>query len=173
LEYNNVILIALFIGVILVVVAIKGNGGSLFSALGQDVPAFVVWGSAVVALGAIGFVPGLKPISRGLLALLIIVIILRDYQSIIAGLKGGIAGQTAAPATTSLVAAASTPVAAPTVSTQTTQASLNTSAPSVAGSTLGNVAPTLATTPFGVLQTPIEASFASTFGNSISALGGF
>lgn len=81
------ILVALIIGSILIVAAIRDTYGSLFTAIGQDVPAFVVWGAAILALGAIGFVPGLKPISRGLMALVLIVIILRNYQGIIGGFQ--------------------------------------------------------------------------------------
>lgn len=81
------ILIALLIGVILIVAAIRNSQGSLFSALATDVPGFVVWAAAIFAVGAIGFVPGLKPISRGLLALVLVVLILRNYQQILAGFK--------------------------------------------------------------------------------------
>jgi hypothetical protein len=79
------IFFALIIGVILIVAAVRNSQGSLFSALGQDVPAFVVWASAIFALGALGFVPGLKPVSRGLLALVLVVLILRNYKQILSG----------------------------------------------------------------------------------------
>lgn len=78
-------LVILFIGVILVVTAIRDTQGSLFSALGTDVPGFVVWAAAIIAIGAIGFIPGLKPVSKGLLALVLIVIVLRNYQGIVTG----------------------------------------------------------------------------------------
>jgi hypothetical protein len=82
-------LFILLIGAILVTVAIKGSQGTLFEALKEDVPAFGVWAAAILALGVIGFVPGLKPVSRGLLALVIIVIIVNNYSKIMAGLKQG------------------------------------------------------------------------------------
>ena len=81
------VLIALLIGAILIVVAFHGTQSNLFSALATDVPAFTTWAAAIVALGAIGFIPGLKPVSRALLALVIVVIVLRNYQSILAGFK--------------------------------------------------------------------------------------
>jgi len=59
----------------------------LFGALAQDVPAFMVWAAAVFAVGAIGWIPGLKPVSRGLLALVIVVLVLNNYQQIIDGLS--------------------------------------------------------------------------------------
>jgi hypothetical protein len=82
-----VILVALMIGIILVVAAIRNSQASLFSALATDVPQFVVWAAALLALGMIGFIPGLKPISRGLLALVIVVIVLRNYSGIISGFQ--------------------------------------------------------------------------------------
>jgi hypothetical protein len=76
-------LIALVIGLILIVSAFRGTSGQLFSALGTDVPAYGIWAAAIVAVGVIGFVPGLKPVSRGLLALVLVVIILNNYQNIL------------------------------------------------------------------------------------------
>lgn len=81
------ILVALFIGAILVVAAIRNSQGALFTALYNDVPAFVVWAAAIFAIGAVGFIPGLKPVSRGLLALVILVIVLNNYQNIIKGFQ--------------------------------------------------------------------------------------
>ena len=81
------IIILLLIGVILIVSAVRNSQGALFTALGQDVPGFFVWAAALLALGAVGWIPGLKPISRGLLALVIVVLILRNYQNIIKGFQ--------------------------------------------------------------------------------------
>lgn len=78
------ILIALFIGAILIVAAIRNSQGALFSALAQDVPDFVIWAAAILAIGAIGFIPNLKPVSRGILALVIVVIVMNNYQQILA-----------------------------------------------------------------------------------------
>ena len=78
-------LFALFIGAILVVAAIRDTQGQLFSALSIDAPAYVTWGTAIVLIGSIGFVPGLKPISRGLLVLILVVLVLRNYSNVISG----------------------------------------------------------------------------------------
>lgn len=75
----------LLLGVILIVAGVRNTQGTLFGALGQDVPAFLVWGAAIVAIGVIGFVPGLKTPSRWLLALVLMVIVLHNYQQILAG----------------------------------------------------------------------------------------
>lgn len=81
------ILVALFIGAILIVAAIRNSQGALFAALYQDVPGYVIWAAAIFAVGAVGFIPGLKPVSRGLLALVIVVIVMNNYQKILAGFK--------------------------------------------------------------------------------------
>ena len=78
-------LFALFIGAILVAAAIRDTQGTLFEALGTDIPAYVVWATAIIVVGSIGFIPGLKPISRGLIVLILVVLILRNYQNVITG----------------------------------------------------------------------------------------
>lgn len=81
------ILVVLFIGVIILVSALRGTYEALFTDLKTDTPAFIVWAAAIVALGAIGFIPGLRPISRGLMSLVLIVIILQNYKNILAGFQ--------------------------------------------------------------------------------------
>lgn len=73
----------LIIALVLIVAAIRNTQGSLFSALMTDVPGFFVWGAAIFALAAIGWVPGLKPVSRGLLALVLMVIVLENYKNVV------------------------------------------------------------------------------------------
>lgn len=75
--------LAVLIATVLIVAAIRDTQGDLFSALMADVPAFGVWAAAIFALALIGFVPGLKPVSRGLLALVILVIVLRNYKNVL------------------------------------------------------------------------------------------
>lgn len=79
------ILILILIGVILLVAAIRDTQGDLFTALGQDVPAFGTWAAAIIALGVLGFVPGLKPVSRALLGLVLVVLIVNNAPAIAAG----------------------------------------------------------------------------------------
>jgi len=81
-------LILLIVGAVLVVAAIRNSQGALFSALQTDVPGFVVWAAAILALGALGFVPGLKPVSRGLLALVLVVIVLKNAKGVLADFQG-------------------------------------------------------------------------------------
>ena len=80
-------LIALAIGLVLIVAAVRNSQGALFTALEADVPKFVVWAGAIIAVGAIGAVPGLKPVSRWLLALVIVVIIVNNYQRLTKGFQ--------------------------------------------------------------------------------------
>lgn len=148
------ILVALLIGAILVVAAIRGTQGTLFSALATDVPGYVVWAAAIIALGAIGFVPELKPISRGLLILVIIVIVMRNYQTIIAGFQSAISGasQTApgASGAASASSASGSDVASPTPI-----------APAVSAPSLSVTAP----------PAPSAPSAPSPYGNLIDNLG--
>jgi hypothetical protein len=80
-------LIALFIGIVLIVAAVRNSQGALFSALEADVPKFVVWAAAIIAIGIIGAIPGLKPVSRWLLALVIVVIVVNNYQRLVTGFQ--------------------------------------------------------------------------------------
>ena len=80
-------LIALIIGAILITVAYRNSQGALAAALEKDVPQFVVWGGAIVAVGAIGVIPGLKPVSRLLLILVITVLVVNNYKKLIAGFQ--------------------------------------------------------------------------------------
>lgn len=86
----------LFIGAILVVAALRDTQGSLFAALGQDIPQFVTWGAAIVAIGAIGFIPRLSPLSKALLGLILVVLFLRNYKSVLTGVTA--AAQSGTPA---------------------------------------------------------------------------
>lgn len=89
-------IVVLIIGVVLIAAAIRDTHEKLFGALAEDAPDFMVWGAALFAVGAIGWVPGMNPVSRGLLALVVVVIVLTNYQAIIAGFSqplGGSRGQ--------------------------------------------------------------------------------
>lgn len=102
------VLVILFLGVVLLVAGIRGTYHDLFAALGTDVPGYIVWGAAILAVGAIGLIPGLKPISKGLLGLILVVLIVNNYQKVIAGFHSAVsAGEAkgAAPATPSTTAA--------------------------------------------------------------------
>lgn len=80
--------LVLIIASVLLVAAVRNTHGQLLSAIKTDVPAFAIWAAAIFGVGVIGFVPGLKPVSRGLLALLIVVIVLTNYQKLLGAFTG-------------------------------------------------------------------------------------
>lgn len=80
-------IVLLFVGAVLMVAAFRNTVGDLGTALQTDVPPFVVWAAAILGIGAIGYVPGLKPISRALLALVFTVLLLTNYKGLFAGYK--------------------------------------------------------------------------------------
>ena len=75
----------LIFAMLLIVTGVRGTYRDLFNALGQDLPPFMIWAAAIIGVGAVGFVPGLKPVSRGLLALVIVVLVINNYDKILKG----------------------------------------------------------------------------------------
>jgi phage-related protein len=73
------------IGAVLLIAAVRNTEGDLGNALVADVPGFLKWALAIVAVGALGWVPGMRTISRWLLALVLVVLVLTNYQKIFAG----------------------------------------------------------------------------------------
>lgn len=80
-------LVLLLIAALLIVSALRDTQGDLFASLKEDVPAFGVWAAALIALGVIGFIPGMKPVSRGLLALFIVVLVVNNAEPIMKGFE--------------------------------------------------------------------------------------
>lgn len=80
-------LFALIIGIILIVAAVRNSQGALFKAIGQDAPSFLVWAAAILAIGVVGFIPGLKPVSRLLLALVVVVLFVNNYKKATQGFQ--------------------------------------------------------------------------------------
>jgi hypothetical protein len=77
--------ILLLIGAIIAVTAFNNSQGDLVTELEADVPPFLKWGLAVFVVGGLGWIPGMAIISRWLLALVVMVLVLTNYQAIIAG----------------------------------------------------------------------------------------
>ena len=82
-------LILVLIGAVLIVAAMRDTQGDLFAALREDVPAYSVWAAAIVAIGLVGFIPGFRPVARGLLALVIVVLVVNNYQALVTGFENG------------------------------------------------------------------------------------
>ena len=72
----------LLVGAVLVVAAFRDTQGQLFTALGQDVPRYLKWAVALIAVGALGYVPGMEELSNLLLALVIVVIVLTNFTKL-------------------------------------------------------------------------------------------
>lgn len=78
----------LILGAILVITAFNNSFGTLATALETDIPGYFVWAAAIAAICAIGYIPGFRTPSRYLLALVLLVILLANYQQIFAGFTG-------------------------------------------------------------------------------------
>lgn len=76
---------ALLIGAILIVVAFNNSFGALATELETDIPAYFKWAIAIVAILALGYIPGMRTPSRWLLGLVALVIILVDWPKIQSG----------------------------------------------------------------------------------------
>ena len=75
------------LGLLLLVVAIRGTQNDLFVLLKSEFTgsnSFPVWALAIVLLGAVGYIKPLRPISDGLLFLVLLVIVLKNGGDIFA-----------------------------------------------------------------------------------------
>lgn len=69
------------IGLILIGTALKNTQHELGARISTDVlgqDGFLAWATAILAIGAIGYIPGLKPASRYLLLLIGVVMVVRN-----------------------------------------------------------------------------------------------
>lgn len=69
------------IGLVLLAAAYQGRQQELFSLIKQDftgTPNFLTWIFVIGAIGALGYIPGLKPVSTAFLVLVIIVLFLSN-----------------------------------------------------------------------------------------------
>ena len=92
--FNVVPLLMILIAVLLIVPAIRGDIGALGSALRTDVPPFAAWFFAVLTIGLLGLVPGLRGPSRLLGLLVVLVIVLTRYSTIVTGFRGAVKAST-------------------------------------------------------------------------------
>jgi hypothetical protein len=75
----------LLIAAVIFLAAVRDTHTQLGSMLAADVPGFLKWALAIVAIGALGMVPALKEVSRYLLALVFIVLVVTRYKDLFAG----------------------------------------------------------------------------------------
>lgn len=71
-------IILIFIGAVFIVAAIRGTHKELFEILRDDFGTgnFLLWGSAIFFIGAIGYSKTLRPLSNSFLTLLFVAILL-------------------------------------------------------------------------------------------------
>ena len=70
----------IFAGVLFLSAAVRDSQADLFGLLKQDLTGsnnFLQWALALILVGALGFIPKLKPFSMALLALILVAIFLR------------------------------------------------------------------------------------------------
>jgi hypothetical protein len=68
----------LFAGIVLLIAGWRGTYANLFSTFFSDLGGFLPWVAAIVAIGAIGYIPELRMFSNGLLALIFLVIFISN-----------------------------------------------------------------------------------------------
>lgn len=71
----------LIVGVVLVVSGVKGQSQQLLTLVKGDLQGtngYLYWLVAILAIGAVGYIPGFKPISNAFLILVLIVLVLKE-----------------------------------------------------------------------------------------------
>jgi hypothetical protein len=84
----------LLVGLVLLISGVKNTQDTLFTTVKGDFSGpdnFIYWFVAIMIIGAIGYVPKLKPISTGFLALVIVVLFLKKGNA--TGVGGGLFAQ--------------------------------------------------------------------------------
>jgi hypothetical protein len=87
-------IVAIVVGAVLLIVAVRGtyqnagginatNGNGLFPLLKNDFESgnkgnFLAWFAAIFAIGAVGYIPQLKPVANSMLGLVILVLLLSN-----------------------------------------------------------------------------------------------
>lgn len=105
----------LILGALLIVVAFNNSFGALTTELEQDIPGYFKWAAAIVAILALGYIPGLKTPSRYLIGLVALVVVLKNWP----GIQSGFTAFTSSPGSAS---GAGTATASPTASYTSTYA---------------------------------------------------
>ena len=96
-------------GLLLTIAGAKGTQGNLYSLLQGDFTgnqSFLWWGGSIVGIGAVGYIPKLRPLANIFLALILVIFVLAQYksgnnifQSFINQLKAGTSGTASSDAT--------------------------------------------------------------------------
>jgi hypothetical protein len=137
---------------VLLVAGFRNTQGDLATALATDAAGFAKWFLALAAVGGLGFVPGLRTISRWMLALIVVVLVLRNYQQILKGFADAASGASAQATTASVPTPAAAFTANP-ITPQVTAAELTGSGGAAyAASGVNAVQLAAAASPYGVFD---------------------
>lgn len=82
---DNMPFIVVLVGALIAIAAFNNAHQDLGHALQTDVPAYFKWAIAIAAILGLGYIPGMKVPSRWLIALVALVVVLTNYQTILAG----------------------------------------------------------------------------------------
>jgi hypothetical protein len=167
--------ILLLVGAVIAIAAFNNTQGDLATELEQDVPPFLKWGLALFGVGALGWIPGMQLISRWLLALVMVVLVLMNYQRIIQGFQqlGGATGASSGTANPTPATAYEQNPAAPQITQAEISGTTGQNAQTMTSQNLGNInaagiAPAAAS-PFGALD---PAAFLTAFEAGYGGFGG-
>jgi hypothetical protein len=70
-----------FVGIVLLVAGVRDKQGDLFTLAKGDFTGknnFFFWSGSILAVGAVGYIPRLKPVSDGFLVLVVVVLFLHN-----------------------------------------------------------------------------------------------
>lgn len=101
----------LLIGIALMVTAFTGTYAQLATELESDIPGFFKWGIALALIVAFGYLPGMQKPSRWILTIVVLVLVLKNFNTVKTQLTNFINAGSAAPnpnTTTTTTAGAST-----------------------------------------------------------------
>jgi hypothetical protein len=158
----------LIVGAILVVTAFNNSFGTLATQLEGDIPGYFKWAAAIAAILGIGYVPGLRTPSRYLLGLVLLVVLLKNYQQIFSGFQTFLTSSGAATGGAGAANPTAAYVAAPTSNATPSAASIGGGSGSTA--TASTSTATTAATSFNVLGGLLKGGI--NFGSSIFGTGG-
>ena len=109
--------VLLALGILFFVVAIQGTQGSLFTLLKSEfvgTNSFVVWASALIIIGLLGYIKPIRPISHAMLVLIVLVMVLTNGKGFFSQFNSAIRSPaTPTPATGATPAASAGALPAP------------------------------------------------------------
>ena len=99
--------VLLIVGITLLVAAVQNTQGTLFTLLAGDFKQFIFWFVAIFLIGALGYIPKLKPLSTAFMALVILVLFLSKGKGFFPQFTSALGTASTAPAATASQPAAS------------------------------------------------------------------